>query len=119
MIRLKEKHRTFTNAFRIMAIKLEALPGVMAKDIAEILEIHPFMLSRWKKQYRDGKFVNQDTDTQVLDRETAAELTRLRAIEKKHQKLLKEHDLLKKVIAVSSGLDIKTRPTRKLRSRKK
>lgn len=41
MIRLKEKHRTFTNAFRIMAIKLEALPGVMAKDIAEILEIHP------------------------------------------------------------------------------
>ncbi|WP_083232721.1 transposase [Endozoicomonas atrinae] len=49
MIRLKEKHRTFTNAFRIMAIKLEALPGVMAKDIAEILEIHPFMLSRWKK----------------------------------------------------------------------
>ncbi len=60
----------------MMAVRLAEMPGVMAQDVAEVLEIHPFMLSRWRKQYREGKFMNEATNTQVLDRETTAELKR-------------------------------------------
>ncbi len=44
MIRLKEKHRALSNAFRIIAIQLEALSVVMAKDITEIIDIHLFIV---------------------------------------------------------------------------
>jgi len=27
------------------------------KGVAEALDIHPFMLSRWRKEYREGKIV--------------------------------------------------------------
>jgi transposase len=34
-------------------------PGVLIKDVAESLCIHPFMLSRWRKQVRDGELVGK------------------------------------------------------------
>ncbi|GAA66139.1 hypothetical protein P20429_0237 [Pseudoalteromonas sp. BSi20429] len=30
----------------------------MSKDVADALDIHPLMLSRWRKEYREGKFKN-------------------------------------------------------------
>ena len=32
-------------------------PGVLIKDVAESLCIHPFMLSRWRKEVRDGAWL--------------------------------------------------------------
>lgn len=40
--------------FKATAVKLSGLPEVMIKDVAEALDIHPFMLSLWRKQVRDG-----------------------------------------------------------------
>ncbi len=45
----------YSNEFKITAIKLAGMPGVLIQDVAKILDIHPFMLSRWKKEYREGK----------------------------------------------------------------
>lgn len=45
----------YGNEFKVMAVRLTHLPGVQVKDVAEELDIHPFMLSRLRKQYRDGK----------------------------------------------------------------
>jgi len=85
----------YTETFKATAVKLSLLPGVKAQDVAESLCIHPFMLSRWRKQMREGLIVSKGVD---IDRETAAELKRLRKLEKAHKRLLVEHQILKKAI---------------------
>ena len=51
--RMRRVHR-YSNEFKITAVKLAGLPGTLIQDVAKALDIHPFMLSRWKKQYREG-----------------------------------------------------------------
>lgn len=40
--------------FKLRAVLMSEQPGVQVKDVAESLCIHPFMLSKWRKQVRDG-----------------------------------------------------------------
>jgi len=40
--------------FKATAVKLSALPVVLIRDVAAALDIHPFMLSLWRKQVREG-----------------------------------------------------------------
>jgi transposase-like protein len=42
--------------FKLRAVQLSSQPGVLIKDVAESLGIHPFMLSKWRKQVGDGDF---------------------------------------------------------------
>jgi transposase len=49
----------YSNEFKITAIRLANLPGTLIQDVAKVLDIHPFMLSRWKKEYREGK-INEE-----------------------------------------------------------
>lgn len=44
--------------FKIKAVELSLRDDVMSKDVAEALDIHPLILSRWRKEYREGKFKN-------------------------------------------------------------
>src|SRR5215831_18405839 len=81
--------------FKLRAVQLSNQPGVLVKDVAESLCIHPFMLSKWRKQVRDGVLRG---DPPPVDANAAAELQRLREVEKKYKRLLMEHDLLKKAI---------------------
>ena len=85
--------------FKATAVKLSSLRGVMIKDVAEALDIHPFMLSLWRKQVRDGVIVAKSAK---LDVQTKAELKRLRELEQRYKVLKEEHDLLKKVIRFAS-----------------
>ncbi|MCQ8885712.1 transposase [Pseudoalteromonas agarivorans] len=39
--------------FNIKAVELSLRDDVMSKDVAEALDIHPLMLSRWRKEYRE------------------------------------------------------------------
>ncbi len=43
--------------FKLTAVKMSQSPGVLVKDAAESLCIHPFMLSKWRKQVREGVLV--------------------------------------------------------------
>jgi transposase len=36
--------------FKLRAVQLSEYPGVLVKDVAQSLDIHPFMLSKWRKQ---------------------------------------------------------------------
>jgi len=74
-------------------------PGVLIKDVAESLCIHPFMLSRWRKEVRDGELVGKSAP---LDARSVAELRRLREVEQQFKRLQMEHDLLKKAIRFAS-----------------
>jgi transposase len=70
------------------------------QDVAHALDIHPFMLSRWRKLVREGRLVADDDV--ILDPETTAELQRLRQIERDYALLKEEHALLKKAIRFCS-----------------
>ena len=91
-------HR-YSMHFKAPAVRLSELPDVLIQDVAEALDIHPFMLSRWRKQAREGLIVTKGVK---LDDETVAELKRLRDLEKKYKVLQQEHELLKKAIRFTS-----------------
>lgn len=50
---LKKVHR-YSVEFKLAAVKLSRMPGVEVQTVANALDIHPFMLSRWRKEVRDG-----------------------------------------------------------------
>ena len=85
----------YSEKFKATAVKLSALPGVSSKDVAESLCIHPFMLSRWRKEVREGLIVAKGIEVSKSD---ASELKRLRKLEKAHKRLVVEHEILKKVV---------------------
>lgn len=91
----------YSERFKASAVKLSHLPNVEVKDVAESLCIHPFMLSKWRKQAREGLIMTEGID---LDKDVAAELKELRRIKKEYERLKLEHDLLKKP---SSSLRLK------------
>jgi transposase len=45
--------------FKATAVRLRRLPGVRVQDVAASLCIHPFMLSRWRKQARKGSIMTK------------------------------------------------------------
>ena len=77
----RKVHR-YTAEFKLKAVKLSELNGVQVQDVAEALDIHPFMLSRWRKEYREGRIVAGKTVR--LEPKTVAELQRLRELERAH-----------------------------------
>ena len=93
------KIANYGDRFKATAVKLSSLPGVQVKDVAAALDIHPFMLSLWRKQVRDGVIVAKSAK---LDVQTAAELRRLRELERRYKLLREEHELLKKAIRFAS-----------------
>jgi len=116
----KKVHR-YTVEFKIQAVRLSLHPEIQTQDVAHALDIHPFMLSKWKKDYREGRLKpaaeaaglslpkvlrapKADTEKRSLKRqvkqlEAKVQARReVRALEKKLAALEVEHDLLKKAI---------------------
>lgn len=91
------EYRRYTDEFKATAVKLSKTSGVQSKDVAEALDIHPLMLSRWRKEYREGK-INADRKRIKLETKQVSELRRLRKVERAHRLLKEEHALLKKAI---------------------
>jgi transposase len=79
--------------------------------VAESLYIHPFMLSRWRKQAREGMIVTKGVQ---VDKDVAAELKALRKLKIEHERLKIEHELSKKP---SSSLPDEERDLRLHRAR--
>ena len=98
--------------FKATAVKLSSLPGVLIQDVAAALDIHPFMLSLWRKQVRQGVIVARASK---LDVETSAELRRLRELERRYKVLREEHELLKKAIRFVSERRAKSSSSSKIR----
>ena len=102
-----KRTQEYTEEFKVTAVQLSNLPDVLIKDVAASLDIHPFMLSRWRKEMREGKIVAKKRSLAV-DPKTEAELKRLRQLEKDHKRLQMEHELLKKAIRFCSSRDSKS-----------
>jgi transposase len=117
----KKVHR-YTVEFKIQAVRLANHPEFQTQDVAQALDIHPFMLSKWKKDYREGRLkpaaaaaglslprvllrpAKRDPEKLALKRQVKqlqakVEARReIRALERKLAALEVEHDLLKKAI---------------------
>jgi transposase len=103
-----QKINRYGIAFKLRAVQMSNQPGVLIKDVAESLCIHPFMLSRWRKEVRDGELVGRPAP---IDTASVAELQRLREVEQQFKRLRMEHELLKKAIRFASDRKQKSLPS--------
>jgi len=87
--------RSYSQEFKLRAVQLSQQPGVLIRDVAESLSIHPFMLSRWRKHARDGELRGV---VPALDLKMVGELQRLREVERNYKRLKREHELSKRWI---------------------
>jgi transposase len=100
--------RRYSEYFKAEAVRLSQQPGVQVQDVAESLYIHPFMLSRWRKQVREGLIMTRGAK---VDAAEVAALKALRKLKKEYEQLKMEHDLLKKAIAFTSARRVTSSPS--------
>ena len=98
----------YSREFKATAVRLSQMPGVAVQDVAQSLYIHPFMLSRWRKQAREGMIVTKGA---AVDKDVLAELKELRRVKKAYEQLKLEHDLLKKAIEFTSERNATSSPS--------
>ena len=109
------KVQRYSLEFKLKAVKLSQLKGVEVQAVADALEIHPFMLSRWRKEARDGALRGRVTVPASVKRTPPArEMKRFQALQRAHALLEEEHALLKKLIRFTSA----RKPTRSRSSSK-
>jgi transposase len=93
--------RKYSDEFKLTAVRLSQQPGMLVKTVASALEIHPFMLSKWRKDVRDG--VIRGRAPKAPPPGPRREMAQLQALEKAHALLQEEHELLKKAIRFCSA----------------
>ena len=95
-----KKHR-YSSEFKVTAVRLASHPGIQTREVAAALNIHPFLLSRWKKEYREGKLKGPAhpnlKEIQGMEA-TVSEHQRIRELEAALKRARIENDLLKKAI---------------------
>ena len=102
-----KKIQRYTADFKLKAVKLSHLEGVQVKDVAEALDIHPFMLGRWRKEVREGKIRARVAIAPEARRvkKAAGEMDAFAKLRRSHAVLQEEHEILKKFIRFSSDLN--------------
>ena len=93
----RKTYNSYDDDFKATAVALADIPGVFTKHVAEALDIHIVMLYRWRMEMRRGEIMAKKKSIQV-DPQMATELKRLRKLERDHNILKQEHELLKKAI---------------------
>ncbi|HSL69122.1 MAG TPA: transposase [Longimicrobiales bacterium] len=101
-----KKVQEYSREFKLTAVRLSRQPGMQVQAVAAALDIHPFMLSRWRKAVRDGRLRGRAIRSAPVP--PAREIARLQRLERAHALLQEEHALLKKAIRFCSA----RRPTR-------
>jgi len=96
-----KKVQRYSDEFKLTVVKLSNMDGVQVGDVAETFDIHPWMLSKWRTQVKQGlikgnaKGIPQPT----IKRD---ELRQLRSVKKQLARKTLELEILKKAIRFSS-----------------
>jgi transposase len=93
--------RKYSDDFKLTAVQLSQQSGLQVKTVAAALTIHPFMLSKWRKDVREGRLCGRAR--QAPPPGPVREIAQLQALEKAHALLQEEHELLKKAIRFCSA----------------
>ena len=86
----------YSDEFKLTAVRLSQQPGMQVQTVAAALEIHPFMLSKWRKDVKDGRL--RGKPRRPAPPGPAREIAQLQRLERQYAELQEEHDLLKKAI---------------------
>ena len=86
----------YSDEFKLTAGRLSQQPGIQVQTVAAALEIHPFMLSKWRRDTKAGRLKGKVPKAPPPG--PAREIAQLQALERKYAALQEEHDLLKKAI---------------------
>lgn len=90
----------YSNDFKVKAVKLSYQDGIQVQQVAEGLDIYPMLLSRWRKEYREGKIQGDNRKRVIVTKNkktiTEKDLTENARLKKENERLKKENDLLKK-----------------------
>ena len=81
--------------------------------VADALEIHPFMLSLWRKEARDGVLRGHVSVAQAVKTPPAREMKRYQSLQRAHARLQEEHALLKILIRFTSARKPTSSPSSK------
>jgi transposase len=96
--------RRYSDEFKLTAVRLSQQPGIQVQTVAAALAIHPFMLSKWRKDARDGRLSDRaPRRASAKEAKQARELAAFQVLEREYALLKEEHDLLKKAIRFCSA----------------
>ncbi len=94
----------YSREFKVMVVRLTNLDEIKIKTLSDCLGLHPLMVSRWRKEVRDGKLVADETRRVRMTLESASKSgkktkqtkNKTQRLEEENKRLKKEVDLLKK-----------------------
>lgn len=98
----KEIHTFYNYQFKHTAVSVSNHPAIQTRAVAEALEIHPFMLSRWKKQMRDGELKDNGQEARSTSELLDAN-RKIKALEKELKRVRAENAVLKKAERIFPG----------------
>jgi transposase len=95
------KSHRYTVEFKLKAVKLSFLKGVQVQDVAEALDIHPIMLTRWRKEAREGRL--RGRVEAMPDLRAERRMGAFSTLKRRYALLREEHEILKKAIRFCSA----------------
>lgn len=98
----KEKHTFYNYQFKHTAVSVANHPYINTQDVAEALNIHPFMLSRWKKEMRDGTLADNDKEARSRSELQEAQ-KKIKKLERELKRVREENAILKKAERIFPG----------------
>ncbi len=88
--------------FKVKVVRLTNELDVKAIDIANVLNLHPMMIYRWRQEYREGKFVEVPSRRISMTKEPEPSKSKtdkddeIKRLKKELAKAKKENEFLKK-----------------------
>ena len=110
------KVHKYSDEFKLTAVCLSQQPGIQVQTVAAALEIHPFMLSKWRRDAKEGRL--RGRARKALPPGPAREISQLQQLEQKYAELKEEHNLLKKAIRFWSARKASGLPSSTISSRR-
>jgi transposase len=95
------KSHRYTVEFKLKAVKLSWLKGVQVQDVAEALDIHPILLTRWRKEAREGRL--RGRVKAMPDLRAEGRMAAFSTLKRRYALLREEHEILKKAIRFCSA----------------
>jgi transposase len=99
------------------AVWLSSAPGARVMDVAEALDIHPFMLSRWRRLAREGVLVaapakkRKSALSKKAKTPSMVEMSKYAKLKRELELLRKEHEFLKTFDCFRASLKGKGSPS--------
>jgi transposase len=113
----QKKVNRYSVEMKRTAVRLSNAPGARVMDVAEALDIHPFMLSRWRKLAREGLLVaapakkRRSTSSNKSKAPTMVQMSKYAKLKRELELLRKEHEFLKKFDRFRAQLKAKGSPS--------